>query len=125
MNIPQQFVAIYTSDGQAAAFLVYPYIYNRDGEYIGWVSRNKHVYSVEGHYVGWLSDEPRILRKQSTARIKPRLNPPPPPVKFNFIFTAPSVEKLPELKSGIFDVLLEAPELLPPAPTKDFYKSVD
>lgn len=124
MSNPQPFVAIYTSDGEAAAFLVYPYIYNRNGDYIGWITRNKQVYSIEGHYVGWLSDERRILRKQSTARIKPRLTPPPPPITPGYSFSAPSIGKMPELKPCVFDVLLDAPELLSPVQSNDLFRSV-
>lgn len=124
MSNPQPFVAIYTSDGEAAAFLVYPYIYNRHGDYIGWITRNKQVYSVEGHYVGWLSEERRILRKQSTARIKPRLTPPPPPIAPGYSFSAASIGKMSELKPGVFDVLLDAPELLSPVQSNDLFKSV-
>jgi hypothetical protein len=113
MSSPPQFVPIYTSKGDAVAFLVYPYIYDRGGNWIGWVMRNRHVYSVEGNYVGWLSDEPRILRKQSTARIKPRLTPPPHPIKFDLPVSVPPMTNLSELKAGVFDVLLDAPELLP------------
>jgi 4-fold beta flower protein len=112
MSSPPQFLPIYTSNGDAEAFLVYPYIYDRKGNWIGWVMRNRHVYSIDGNYVGWLSDEPRILRKQSTARIKPRLTPPPRPIKLDFPDSVPPMTNLSELKAGVFDVLLEAPDLL-------------
>ncbi len=125
MNSPQQFVAIYTSDGNPAAFLVYPYIYNRQGQWIGWVTRNRHVYSVEGNYVGWLNDEPRILRKQSTSRIKPRLTPPPTPVKLDFSEAVSPPLQLPALKTGTYDVLLDAPELLPCMEISDLQKKFE
>ncbi len=56
-------IPIYTSRGDAEAFLCYPYLFNRLGEWIGWVTSDKHVYSVLGIYVGELTTEPRILRK--------------------------------------------------------------
>jgi len=102
------------TSGDIGAYLIYPYIYNPVGEWIGWVARNRQVYSTQGNYVGWLSDEPRILRKFSTAHIKPRLSPPPPPGKFQL----PEVEIQPpilaDLRSGTFDVLENVPDLLPP-----------
>ena len=113
MNSTQRFVPIYTTHGEVEAFLVYPYIHNRHGEWIGWVTRNRQVYSVHGHYVGWLSDEPRVLRKQSTAHIKPRLTPPPPPGKMVLPAIVPLSPMMPELKIGTFDVLEDAPELMP------------
>ena len=57
-------IAIFTTRGDVGGFLSYPYIFNRDGEWIGWVNEQKQVYSVHGHYAGWLSSDPRILRKQ-------------------------------------------------------------
>jgi hypothetical protein len=61
MNIPTQrsVIPIYTSRGDAEAFLVYPYLYNRSGEWIGWVTADRQVYSVLGFYVGDLTAEPR------------------------------------------------------------------
>ena len=114
MGYPERFVPIYTTGGKVEAFLVYPYIYSISGDWIGWITRNRHVYSVHGHYVGWLSEDQRILRKHTTAHIKPRLNPPPPPVKVDPPATKQmQAAALPELKVGTFDVLDEAPELLP------------
>ncbi len=74
-------VPIYTSRGDAEAFLVYPYLHNRMGEWIGWVTADRQVYSVLGFYVGELTAEPRIIRKRITASLKPRKTPPPPPAR--------------------------------------------
>jgi hypothetical protein len=109
----QRVTAIYKSDGSIAAYLVYPYIYDLEGAWIGWVARNRQVYTVHGTYTGWLSDEPRILRRNSTAHIKPRLTPPPAPGKF----TPPEIDQEPpqmaNLRGGTFDVLDRAPDLMP------------
>ena len=72
-------IPIYTSRGDAAAFLVYPYLYNRQGEWIGWVTAERQVYSVIGFFVGDLTAEPRIIRKRVTATFKPRKTPPAVP----------------------------------------------
>jgi hypothetical protein len=105
-------IPIYTSKGDAAAFLAYPHIYNRSGEWIGWVTQKREVYSVLGHYVGTLTNDPRILRKRVTASLKPRLNPPPPPGKMYPPATVPLAPMMSELTFSTMDVLLEEPELL-------------
>lgn len=64
-------IPIYKSGGEVGGFLKFPYIFNRDGEWIGWVTSSQQVYSVHGHFVGWLTNEPRILRKQSSGYLKP------------------------------------------------------
>jgi len=50
----RRIIPIYTSRGEAEAFLVFPYIFNRTGEWIGWVTPKREVYSVLGYYVGAL-----------------------------------------------------------------------
>lgn len=112
MTSSQHVIPIFTSSGTLGAYLVYPYIYSQEGEWIGWVARNRQVYSIQGNYIGWLSDDPRILRKKSTSHMKPRLKPPPAPGKF----TLPEIDLQPpqmaDLRSGTFDVLENAPDLL-------------
>lgn len=105
-------VPIYTSRGDVAAYLVYPYIFNLTGEWIGWITPEREVYSVLGHYVGWLSKDPRILRKRSYDFSKPRKNPPPPPGKIRPPATVPLAPLMPELTYTTVDVLLEEPERL-------------
>ena len=56
-------VPIYTSRGDTGAILVFPYIYNLSGDWIGWVGDDRIVFSVHGLYVGRLTNDPRILRK--------------------------------------------------------------
>jgi hypothetical protein len=68
-------VPIYTSRGDAEAFLSYPYLHNRLGEWIGWVTADSQVYSVLGIYVGELTAEPRIIRKRLTASLKTAQDP--------------------------------------------------
>jgi hypothetical protein len=106
-------IPIYTSKGEAEAFLCYPYLYNRGGEWIGWVTPKRDVYSVLGYYVGILTNDPRILRRRLTAPLKPRLAPPPPPLKKVYpSATIPLAPLMSELTFSTVDVLLEEPELL-------------
>ena len=77
---PRRVIPIYTSRGDAAAFLVFPYLYNRLGEWIGWVTTDRQVYSVLGFYVGDLTADPRIIRKRVTSTFKPPKIPPACPL---------------------------------------------
>ena len=74
-------IPIYTTKGDAEAFLVYPYLFNRNGDWIGFVTPKREVYSVLGHFVGTLTNDPRIISKRATNTLKPRLQPPPKPQK--------------------------------------------
>jgi hypothetical protein len=105
-------VPIYTSRGDAEAFLVYPYLHNRMGDWIGWVTADRQVYSVFGIYVGDLTAEPRIIRKRITASLRPHKTPPPPPEQLLVPPTIPLPPMLADLRFGVLDVLLEEPERL-------------
>jgi hypothetical protein len=118
-------IPIYTSKGEADAFLVYPYIYDRGGEWIGWVSQERNVYSVLGFYVGYLTNDPRILRKRNTSSLMPRLVPPPAPPKINLPATIPLAPMMSELKFSVMDVLMEEPQLLHTADLGELKDDVD
>jgi hypothetical protein len=105
-------IPIYTSRGDAEAFLVYPYLYNRLGEWIGWVTADRQVYSVLGFYVGDLTAEPRIIRKRITATLKPHKTPPARPPRLAVPATIPLAPLMGDLRFGVLDVLLEEPERL-------------
>lgn len=108
-------IPLYSTRGDVEAFLIYPYIYSRQGDWIGWVSSDRTVYSVHGHYVGWLSDDRRILRRHSDGYGRERIEITPPPKKYIALpATIPLAPMLAELNVGIIDVLEEAPDLLPP-----------
>jgi hypothetical protein len=108
---PQQaIVPIYTSRGDAEAFLSYPYLHNRLGEWIGWVTADRQVYSVLGFYVGELTAEPRIIRKRITSSLKPRKTPPTPPVRLLIPSTIPLAPLMGDLRFGVIDILLEEHE---------------
>jgi hypothetical protein len=118
-------IPIYTSKGDIDAFLAYPYIFNRGGDWIGWVTARREVYSVIGYYVGYLSDDPRILRKRATSTLKPRLNPPPPPEPIRIPATLPLAPMLSELTFSIIDVLVEEPERLHTLESGEFRQDLD
>jgi hypothetical protein len=118
-------IVIYTTSGDIGAYLLYPYLYNKQGEWMGWVTPNRQVYSVHGHYVGWLSDDPRILRKQSSGYFKPRLSPPPRPEPIVPPASVPLPILMPEVPIGSFDVLEEAPEFLPSIDFGDLREDMD
>jgi hypothetical protein len=105
-------IPIYTTRGDAEAFLCHPYLYNRMGEWVGWVTANRQVYSVLGIYVGELTAERRIIRKKITDSLRPRKNSPPPPVRIRIPATVPLAPMMADLRFGVIDVLLDEPERL-------------
>ena len=113
MDTNRRLIPIYTTRGDLGALLVYPYIYNRQGEWIGWVTNDRKVYSVHGHFVGSLTNDPRIIRRVSDSFDKPRKQSPPPPLPVNCPPSVPLAPMMSELTQGMIDVLEEAPELMP------------
>jgi len=111
-NSQPTIIPIYTTKGDAEAFLVYPYIFNRNGDWIGFVTPQREIYSVLGDFVGTLTNDPRIVRKRATSTLKPRLKPPPRPKKIYPPATIPLAPMMPELNHSVIDVLLDAPERL-------------
>ncbi len=118
-------IPIYTSKGDAEAFLDYPYLYNRTGDWIGWVTPKRDVYSVLGHYVGYLTNDPRILRKRATFTLKPRLQPPPPPKKVYPPATIPLAPLMSELAHNVTDILLEEPDRLHPTDSGELRQDIN
>ncbi len=105
-------IPIYNSKGDADAFLDYPYVFNRNGDWVGFVTPRREVYSVLGYYVGYLSNDRRILRKVATSALKPRIKVPPAPEKVYPPATIPLAPLMSELTASTIDVLLEEPERL-------------
>ncbi len=118
-------IPIYTTKGDADAFLVYPYLFNRNGDWIGWVTPQREVYSVIGFYVGTLTNDRRIVRKRATNTLKARLQPPPPPKRIYPPATIPLAPLMPELSNSIVDVLMEEPERLHPVDSGEFREDLD
>jgi hypothetical protein len=114
MSNPQisSLIPIYTSRGDAEAFLVYPYLFNRTGDWIGFATPKKEIYSVMGFYVGTLTSEPRIVRKRATSTLKPRLQPPAAPQKVYPPATVPLAPMMGDLSISMVDVLMDEPERL-------------
>jgi len=108
----QRIIPIYSSRGEVEAFLIFPYLYNRSGEWIGWVTPQREVYSVMGYYVGFLTNDPRIVRKRSEDAFRPRLKSPPPPRRLNTPATTPLAPLMSDLTHSLVDVLVEEPERL-------------
>jgi hypothetical protein len=96
-NTQPALIPIYTSKGDADAFLLYPFLFNRNGDWIGFVTPKREVYSVLGEFVGTLTNDPRIVRKPQ------KVYPPA---------TIPLAPMMSDLSHSVIDVLLDAPELL-------------
>jgi hypothetical protein len=105
-------IPIYNSRGDADAFLDYPYLFNRAGEWVGFVTSRREVYSVLGVYVGYLTNDPRVVRKRSTSTLKARMAVPAAPQKMYPPATIPLAPLMSELTHSSIDVLLEEPERL-------------
>jgi hypothetical protein len=118
-------IPIYSSRGETDAFLVFPYLFNRSGEWIGFVTPQRDVYSVLGVYAGTLTNEPRIIRKRSTSSLKPRLNPPPHPGRISIPAMLPLAPLMSDLTSSHVDVLSEEPERLHTLDTGEFREDMD
>ncbi|HET8685294.1 MAG TPA: hypothetical protein VFM18_01370 [Methanosarcina sp.] len=112
MNENPRQIPIYTTKGEPAALLVYPYIYNLYGEWVGWITPEREVFSLLGFYVGYLSNEPRILRKRYKDWISSRVPTPPPAPHIQAMATIPLAPLMPELMYDTMDVLMEEPETL-------------
>lgn len=106
-------IPLYTSSGQTGGFLVYPYIYNNTGDWIGWVTDDQKVYTVHGRYVGWMNRDGRILRRRSDDYQQPSMPPPPAPPPLIPPATVPLPPMMSELKYETIDVLDEMPEIMP------------
>ena len=107
--VAKRLIPIYTTRGDLGAFLRYPYIYNPQGEWVGFVTPNRDVYSVLGHYIGWLTDDPRILRKRSYDFLSPRVTSLPPQPRVRVPATVPLPPMMSELTYTHIDVLEEEP----------------
>lgn len=108
----QRIIPIYSSRGETEAFLVFPYLFNRSGEWIGWVTPQREVYSVMGYYVGMLTNDPRIVRKRSEDGFRSRQKPPPAPRRLIAPASLPLAPLMSDLTHSLVDVLVEEPERL-------------
>ena len=112
MSQQQRIIPIYSSKGEVDAILIFPYLFNRSGEWIGWVTPKLEVYSVMVHYVGMLTNDPRIVRNRSGDDLRPRIKPPSHPGRIIIPATLPLAPLLKELTHSLVDVLSEEPQRL-------------
>ena len=118
-------IPIYTSRGEAEAFLVFPYIFNRNGEWVGWATPQREIYSVLGYYVGTLTNDARIVRKRSEDEMMQRLKPPPKPGKISTPANIPLAPLMQDLTYSIIDVLQDEPERLHTLDGGEFRQDMD
>jgi hypothetical protein len=102
-------IPIYTTLGDWSALLVFPYLYNTLGEWIGCVTPDRQVFDVNGIYVGWLTVEPRILTRRIHDDQLQRIDPPDPPERIRPPANVPLPPMMAELPFEIIDVLEETP----------------
>jgi hypothetical protein len=115
-------IPLYTTSGDLGGFLLYPHLYNSQGEWIGWVTAEREVFSVFGKYVGWLSKDFRILRKRTLTNEHSQQTPPQPPPRFIPPARIPLPPLMAEISASTVDVLEERPDLLP---TRDTFAFTD
>ncbi len=125
MKTAATIIPIYTTRGDLGAFLVYPHLFDRLGDWIGWVTPDKQVFSVQGMYVGYLIDGPRIVRKRAADGILPHRNPPASPGSIRPPANVPLPPQMSELSLSIIDVLDEEPELLHGVDTGELRPDLD
>lgn len=107
-------IPVYTTKGDVGAILIYPYLFNQNGEWIGWIASDRKVYSVHGQFAGILTPDPRIVRKIEAAYDEPEQLPPEQRSNIRVPASFPLAPMMPELPMGMMDVLDDAPELLSP-----------
>jgi len=121
----RKLIPIFTSKGDVEAFLAYPYIFNRAGDWIGFITPKRQIYSVLGYYVGFLTDDKRIIGKRATNTLKPRLKPPPSPGKVYPPATVPLAPMMRELTHSQIDILLDEPDRLHTLDSGEFREDLD
>jgi hypothetical protein len=117
-------IPIYNSHGEAEVYLVFPNLFNRSGEWIGWVTPNRDVYSVMGYFVGTLTNDPRIVRRRAEDE-RPRLQAPAAPARITPPATVPLAPLMQELTHSLIDVLSEQPERLHTLDSGDLRQDMD
>ena len=121
----RRIIPIYSSRGETEAFLVFPHLFNRSGEWIGWTTSTREVYSVLGYYVGSLTDDARIVRRRADDELKPHLKPPRYPGKIATPANVPLAPLMKDLTQSLVDVLQEEPERLHTLDTGELRQDLD
>jgi hypothetical protein len=118
-------IPIFTSHGDVGAFLIYPYLYDLHGEWIGWVTADRMVFSVLGYHVGLLTMDPRIICPYSRSEMLTRRTPPPRPERIRPPIRLPLAPIMADIPSNMMDVLVDAPEQLVPYGFGDLMDDID
>lgn len=118
-------IPIYTTEGDWSALMVFPFVFNSQGEWVGWVTSDRQVYDVDGLYVGWLTSDPRVLRRRTYDQPLPRKTPPVAPEHIRPPATVPLPPMMADLPFENVDVLLEEPERLHTIDTGEMKEDVD
>jgi hypothetical protein len=118
-------IPIYTTPGDWSAILVFPYLFNTVGEWIGWITPDRKVFDVHGVYVGWLTTEPRILTRRIHSGPLLRMDPPQRPIRIRPPASVPLPPMMAELPFEVVDVLDEIPERLPTVDAGEFREDMD
>ncbi len=118
-------IPIYTTKGDWTALMVFPFMFNTLGEWIGWVTPDRQVYDVDGIYVGWLTTDPRVLRRRTYDQPLPRKTPPAAPERIRPPATVPLPPMMADLPFENVDVFLDEPERLHTIDTGELKQDVD
>jgi hypothetical protein len=121
----RKIIPIYKSNGELGALMIYPYLFNTRGEWIGFITEKKEIYSVIGHYVGYLGGGPRILRKRTYNYDKSKLVPPRAPTNITRPATMPLASLMPELPFSVIDILEDEPQRLTTVDAGDLREDLD
>jgi hypothetical protein len=116
---------IYTSRGDWGAFLVYPYLYNPIGEWIGWANSKREVFNLDGAFIGSISNDQRILRKRVLDKPPPKHPLPKLPEKHRIPASIPLPPQMAELPFDMIDILEDMPDLLHTMDAGEFKPDVD
>jgi hypothetical protein len=118
-------IPVYTTKGDWSALMVFPFVFNTQGEWVGWVTPDRQVYDVDGLYVGWLTTDPRVLRRRTYDQPVPRKTPPVAPERIRPPATVPLPPMMADLPFENVDVLLEEPERLHTTDTGELKEDVN
>ena len=98
-------IPIYTSEGDCKAYLIYPYVFDEDGDWIAFITDDRNVYSVNGDYIGWITDDPRIVRTVSSDGFRDTSEPPEAPLRIKIKISTSLAPMMPDLPNTQIDVL--------------------
>lgn len=106
-------IPLYTTRGDWAALLVDGYLFNPQGEWIGWVEGDGRVFSVVGLFVGTLTRDGRIMRPRSANDATgERRHPPAPPARPSVPSRVPLAPLMGDVPFDMVEVLNDEPDLL-------------